>query len=271
MKCLPCFRGLPVVKLRLAALPSHAALLPCSTSCCPLLSAVRVLHCPHACHLSLSLSASPSPCPASLPALPRLADHGRVWLDGVGPGLLHRRLGAVPGDVQQGKHLRPAMRLERFSEAAVCQPWPGPACTPHHQQLPCLTPALRTAPTLPQEVLPLFPLDWEKIRGRRRYGATGTRKDLAPKVRWLQVSSKVYLFSTHTASSWPRVDLLCACGAGEEFFGESGASCCSWLSIHQTAGQAASRPPYLCRVPPTHSESVCALCVPPSQVEDEQV
>ena len=32
-----------------------------------------------------------------------------------------------------------------------------------------------------QEVLPLFPLDWEKIRGRRRYGATGTRNDLAPK------------------------------------------------------------------------------------------
>lgn len=38
-------------------------------------------------------------------------------------------------------------------------------------------------PPSPQEILPLFPLDWEKIRGRRRYGATGTRKDLAPKVR----------------------------------------------------------------------------------------
>lgn len=28
----------------------------------------------------------------------------------------------------------------------------------------------------PQDVLPLFPLDWTKLRGNRRFGATGTRK-----------------------------------------------------------------------------------------------
>ncbi|PSC73259.1 GPR1 FUN34 yaaH family protein [Micractinium conductrix] len=33
-----------------------------------------------------------------------------------------------------------------------------------------------------KDLLPLFPLDWTKLRGRRQYGATGTRKDLAPKL-----------------------------------------------------------------------------------------
>lgn len=33
-----------------------------------------------------------------------------------------------------------------------------------------------------KDVLPLFPLDWTKLRGNRRFGATGTRKDLAPKI-----------------------------------------------------------------------------------------
>lgn len=224
---------------RLWAIPRQ--LLPSAKcNCCAALP-VRLPSLLLALSLSLfSLSPSPpSPCPASLPAPPRrpracLAGWCRPWPSTSAPRCCSRRCttrqALAAGDAFRA--LLGSCGVSAMARTRMHTP-PSTAALPHTCPAHCTNTAAGSAASVPPGLGedPRPP----PLRRHRHPQGPGAQGALASGV------SQSVSFSTHTASSCPRVDLLHACAAGEECLAESGARSCSWLSIHQTAGQAPSR------------------------------